>query len=67
MSDSARKTRKEAAVKSRATALARAQQYKKEYQAEEKLNNENRRKAKAQGGFYVQPENKVLLVIRIRG
>jgi len=35
MSDIARKNRKEAAVKSRATALARAQQYKKEYQAEE--------------------------------
>jgi hypothetical protein len=45
-------------VKSRATALARALQYKKEYQAEEKLNNENRRKAKAQGGFYVQPKKK---------
>jgi len=35
LSDSARKDRKVAAVKSRATALARAQQYKKEYQAEE--------------------------------
>jgi large subunit ribosomal protein L7e len=67
LSDSARKNRKEAAVKSRATALARAQQYKKEYQAEDKLNNDNRRKAKAQGGFYVQPEHKVLLVVRIRG
>jgi len=45
----------------------RAQKYAAEYAAAEKEAVDNRRKAKAAGGFYVPAEPKVALVIRIRG
>ena len=45
----------------------RAEKYAAEYAATEKEAIENRRKAKASGGFYVPAEPKVALVIRIRG
>jgi len=41
--------------------------YDAEYAAAEKEAVENRRKAKAQGGYYVPAEPKLALVIRIRG
>jgi len=48
-------------------ALVNAEKYEKEYQAKEKEAIDNRRKAKAAGGFYVPAEPKLALVIRIRG
>ena len=48
-------------------ALVNAEKYEKEYQAKEKEAIDNRRKAKAEGGFYVPAEPKLALVIRIRG
>jgi len=47
--------------------IANAQQYEAEYAAAEKEAIANRRAAKENGGFYVPPEPKVALVIRIRG
>lgn len=44
-----------------------AQQYEAEYNKAEKEAIENRRKTKAEGGFYVPAEPKLALVIRIRG
>jgi len=44
-----------------------AAKYESEYEATEKEAIENRRKAKATGGFYVPAEPKLALVIRIRG
>jgi len=44
-----------------------AAKYDSEYAAAEKTLVDNRRKAKADGGFYVPPEPKIALVIRIRG
>jgi len=41
--------------------------YAKEYEAADKLNVENRRTAKANGGFFVPTMPKLALVIRIRG
>lgn len=46
---------------------ANSEKYELEYQNEVKSAVENRRKAKASGGFYVLPEPKLALVIRIRG
>ena len=45
----------------------RSKTYAAEYEATAKEEVENRRKAKASGGFYVPAEPKVALVIRIRG
>ena len=47
--------------------LANAEKYAAEYAADERAQIENRRKAKAEGGFYVPAQPKVALVIRIRG
>mmetsp|Transcript_16297 Transcript_16297/g.21611 ORF Transcript_16297/g.21611 Transcript_16297/m.21611 type:complete len:240 (-) Transcript_16297:536-1255(-) len=44
-----------------------AAKYEAEYAATAKALVDNRREAKAKGGFYVPPEPKVALVIRIRG
>lgn len=44
-----------------------AEKYDAEYEAAERLAIENRRKAKAEGGFFVPAEPKIALVIRIRG
>ena len=46
---------------------ANAAKYEEEYAAAEKAAVDNRRQAKAQGGFFVPAEPKVALVIRIRG
>ena len=48
-------------------ALANAEKYEKEYEAAERAEIDNRRQAKARGGFYVPAEPKLALVIRIRG
>lgn len=61
---------KAAADKAKADAAkfkANAEKYDNAYAAEQKAAIEARRKAKAQGGFYVPGEPKVALVIRIRG
>jgi 60S ribosomal protein uL30 len=47
--------------------LANAEKYAAEYAATAKAEIDNRRKAKASGGFYVPAMPKVALVIRIRG
>merc|ERR1719506_439736 len=47
--------------------IANAAKYQAEYEAAEKEAIDNRRAAKAKGGFYVPAEPKVALVIRIRG
>ena len=46
---------------------ANAKKYEAEFEAAERAAIENRRKAKAQGGFFVPAEPKLCLVIRIRG
>jgi 60S ribosomal protein uL30 len=46
---------------------ANAKKYAEEYAAEEKAAVDNRRKAKAEGGFYVPAQPKLCLVVRIRG
>uniref|UniRef100_A0A7C8ZFN6 Ribosomal protein L30 ferredoxin-like fold domain-containing protein n=1 Tax=Opuntia streptacantha TaxID=393608 RepID=A0A7C8ZFN6_OPUST len=45
----------------------RAEQYSKEYENQEKELIRLRREAKLKGGFYVEPEAKLLFIIRIRG
>lgn len=45
----------------------RAQQYTKEYENQEKELISLRREAKLKGGFYVEPEAKLLFIVRIRG
>jgi len=47
--------------------LDNAAKYAKEYAATEKAAIDSRRMAKKDGGFYVPPEPKLMLVIRIRG
>ncbi|XP_015972641.1 60S ribosomal protein L7-2 [Arachis duranensis] len=46
---------------------SRAKQYAKEYQEQEKELIQLKREAKLKGGFYVDPEAKLLFIIRIRG
>ncbi|KAJ4981881.1 hypothetical protein NE237_032718 [Protea cynaroides] len=45
----------------------RAKQYAKEYEEQEKESIRLKREAKLKGGFYVDPEAKLLFIIRIRG
>ncbi len=45
----------------------KAKKYAEEYAAQEKAEVDNRRTAKAQGGFYVPAEPKLVIVVRIRG
>jgi large subunit ribosomal protein L7e len=45
----------------------RAKQYAKEYEQQEKELIQLKREAKLKGGFYVDPEAKLLFIIRIRG
>ncbi|XP_074561777.1 large ribosomal subunit protein uL30y-like [Curcuma longa] len=47
--------------------FARAQQYAKEYETQEKELISLKREARMKGGFYVSPEPKLLFIIRIRG
>ncbi|KAK4853432.1 hypothetical protein QYF36_009151 [Acer negundo] len=45
----------------------RAKQYSEEYEQQEKEVIQLKREAKLKGGFYVEPEAKLLFIIRIRG
>lgn len=70
IADAAAAAEKAAAAKAKTdseTALANAKKYEAEYAATEQAEIDNRRKAKAEGGFYVPAEPKLALVIRIRG
>jgi large subunit ribosomal protein L7e len=58
---------KKAAKDKRKTIFKRAEQYVKEYRDQEKDLIRLKREAKAAGGFYVEPEAKVMFVMRIRG
>jgi len=51
----------------RGVIFKRAEQYAKEYLAQEKDLVRLKREAKAKGGFYVEPEAKLAFVIRLRG
>ncbi|KAL1353771.1 hypothetical protein HN51_042451 [Arachis hypogaea] len=54
-------------AESRKLIYSRAKQYAKEYQEQEKELIQLKREAKLKGGFYVDPEAKLLFIIRIRG
>lgn len=61
---------KETAAKAKTDAtkfVEKAKKYDAEYAAAERASIDNRRKAKADGGFYVEAEPKLALVIRVRG
>lgn len=60
------KERKERADK-RKTIAANAEKYNKEYTSTQASLVDSRRKAKAAGNFFVEPEAKVAFVIRTRG
>ena len=60
------KERKERADK-RKTITANAEKYHKEYTATQAGLVDSRRKAKAAGNFFVEPEAKIAFVIRTRG
>lgn len=51
----------------RAQWLKSAETYDKEYTAAQKALVDNLRKARAEGGFYVPAESKLIVVTRIRG
>jgi len=51
----------------RAALKMRASKYSKEYAADERRSIQLRRQAKATGNFYVEPEAKMMMVIRISG
>mmetsp|Transcript_27889 Transcript_27889/g.65552 ORF Transcript_27889/g.65552 Transcript_27889/m.65552 type:complete len:241 (-) Transcript_27889:183-905(-) len=63
----AAKTAEENAASDAVKFEANSKKYDEEYAAAEKLAIDNRRKAKADGGFFVPAEPKLALVIRIRG
>ncbi|GKV00303.1 hypothetical protein SLEP1_g13017 [Rubroshorea leprosula] len=67
----AKKQKLEAVKKSNAEKrkliFKRAEQYAKEYKEKEKELIQLKREAKLKGGFYVDPEAKLLFIIRIRG
>ncbi|CAJ1977093.1 unnamed protein product [Sphenostylis stenocarpa] len=54
-------------VESRKLIYSRAKQYAEEYDQQEKELIRSKREAKLKGGFYVDPEAKLLFIIRIRG
>ncbi|KAL6843870.1 hypothetical protein ACP4OV_026441 [Aristida adscensionis] len=58
---------KKKAIEDRKTCFTRAKQYAEEYEAKEKELVELKREARMKGGFYVDPEAKLLFVVRIRG
>ncbi|KAH9716167.1 60S ribosomal protein L7-4 [Citrus sinensis] len=60
-------TSKKKKLKSRKLIYNRAKQYAKEYAEQEKVLIQLKREAKLKGGFYVDPEAKLLFIIRIRG
>lgn len=53
--------------KKRAEYIKRAEKYVKEYRTEERSSIRLRRQARKAGNYYVEPEAKVALVVRIRG
>jgi len=70
LAEAAAAAAKEAEAKAAADAktfVANAEKYAAEYAAAEKEAIDSRRKAKAEGGFFVPAEPKLALVIRIRG
>jgi len=54
-------------VATRKVIWSRAQQYAKEYDEQQKELIRLKREAKLKGGFYVNPEAKLLFIVRIRG
>ncbi|KAH9292912.1 hypothetical protein KI387_041901 [Taxus chinensis] len=54
-------------AKNRKLIFKRAEQYAKEYTDQERELIQLKREAKLRGGFYVEPEAKLLFIIRIRG
>ncbi|KAJ4824576.1 60S ribosomal protein L7-4 [Turnera subulata] len=54
-------------AKNRKIIFKRAQQYSKEYAEQERQLIQLKREAKLKGGFYVDPEAKLLFIVRIRG
>jgi large subunit ribosomal protein L7e len=70
LAEAAAVTAKEAKEKAASDAIkfeANSKKYDDEYDVAQKLAVDNRRKAKAEGGFFVPAEPKLCLVIRIRG
>ncbi|OAY42315.1 60S ribosomal protein L7-2 [Manihot esculenta] len=61
------KVKKEKNAESRKIIFKRAEQYGKEYREKERELIRLKREAKLKGGFYVEPEAKLLFIIRIRG
>lgn len=59
--------KKKATRAKRSTIFKRAEQYVKEYRTAEADLVRLKRAAKLQGGFYVEPEPKLLFVVRLRG
>lgn len=60
-------TAKKKKLETRKLIYNRAKQYAKEYADQEKVLIQLKREAKLKGGFYVDPEAKLLFIIRIRG
>ena len=58
---------KKAQEKKREEVFKRAEKYVKEYEAQEKDLIRLKREARAKGGFYVEPEQKLIFVMRLRG
>ncbi|KAJ9187139.1 hypothetical protein P3X46_002631 [Hevea brasiliensis] len=61
------KTKKEKNAENRKIIFKRAEQYGKEYREQERELINLKREAKLKGGFYVEPEAKLVFIIRIRG
>ncbi|OAY44037.1 60S ribosomal protein L7-2 [Manihot esculenta] len=61
------KTKKDKNAENRKIIFKRAEQYSKEYREQERELIRLKREAKLKGGFYVEPEAKLLFIIRIRG
>ncbi|MQL91776.1 hypothetical protein Taro_024401 [Colocasia esculenta] len=59
--------KKKQGAESRKLIFNRALQYAKEYESQEKELIQLKREARLKGGFYVNPEAKLLFIIRIRG
>ena len=62
-----RKTEKAAAVERRKGMFTRAEAYLKEYKATARAVIDAKRAARAAGDYFVEPEAKLALVVRIRG
>ncbi|KAK0575670.1 hypothetical protein LWI29_004930 [Acer saccharum] len=58
---------KKKSAKNRKLIFNRAKQYSKEYEQKENEVIQLKREAKLKGGFYVEPEVKLLFIVRIRG